>query len=193
MAKNGKHAGGRPKGAVSKKTLMLREVATKALEAGVTPLEVMLENMRYFHGQAQELLQKIIVNVDTDKLEEDDRQALLESMKSLGSFRKHAQECAVDAAPYLHAKLSNVTVQGDKDNPLFLVEQDAAYKTIEGTLAKAIASTAAGAVCPSELDQDRETKSADAARRRSKDQEPKSLVDLANARWERVRKNASGR
>jgi hypothetical protein len=47
MARGGKRPGaGRPKGSVEAKTVKRREVAEKALEQGITPLEVMLEAMR---------------------------------------------------------------------------------------------------------------------------------------------------
>jgi hypothetical protein len=47
VARGGKRPGaGRPKGTESPKTKRQREVATKALDEGITPLEVMLRAMR---------------------------------------------------------------------------------------------------------------------------------------------------
>lgn len=47
----GKRTGaGRPRGALSRKTL---EIAAKAVEKGITPLEVMLETMRDYWGQGE--------------------------------------------------------------------------------------------------------------------------------------------
>lgn len=51
---------GRKKGGLNKKTKLLREIAGKALTSGKTPLEVMLENMRFFHDKASELQAKIV-------------------------------------------------------------------------------------------------------------------------------------
>lgn len=89
---------GRKPGAATKKT---REIANKAAEAGVTPLEVMLENMRFAHGEAEQILLQILdagAEVPSG----------FDQFKELLRFRGMAQEAAKDAAPYIHAKLSSI-------------------------------------------------------------------------------------
>lgn len=81
----GKRKGaGRKPGSVTKKT---RETAEKALQDGITPLEVMLEAMN--------------------------------SARNAGDLQK-AASFARDAAPYMHAKLSNVqaAITGADGGPL---------------------------------------------------------------------------
>jgi hypothetical protein len=93
--------GGRRKGSLNRRTKALRAIAAEALESGVTPLEVMLENMRFFHAEAEELLARV-----TSGLEDDERSGdLLQLLAKLRHFRLEAQRCAVDAAPYLHPRL----------------------------------------------------------------------------------------
>lgn len=189
QGKKRKKLGGRKKGTLNKKTQAILDLSTRAIEAGVLPLEVMLDNMRYYHGQAQELLMKILADVDQGSLDQEEAVELVEAFKMLGSFRMKSQACAVDAAPFLHAKLSNVTVKGDEDNPLTIKEQEDAFKTIEGTLAKVIASTASGDAGESELDKSRPSKSVDSAG--EKPENGAAVVQMVNARWSRLRKNAS--
>jgi hypothetical protein len=47
---------GRKKGGINARTAALRNIADEALAAGITPLEVMLDNMRYYHGRAEGIL-----------------------------------------------------------------------------------------------------------------------------------------
>lgn len=185
LTKNKGAAGrGRPKGSLSKKTLALKQLAADAFNGGVMPLEVMLDNMRYYHGQAQETLIRIVAGIG-----KDDATELLEEFKLNLSYRMKAQECAVDVAPYLHSKLSNVTVKGDEENPLTIQERDAAFKTIEGTLAQVIAATASSDAGESELDGHRASKPVDSAGEKPENGE--AVVQMVNARWSRLRKNAS--
>lgn len=81
---------GRKKGSATKKT---REIADKAAEDGITPLEYMLQVMRQEPDpdlDARDLLQAITLRF----------------------------EAAKAAAPYIHPKLSSVEVKGDSDNPI---------------------------------------------------------------------------
>lgn len=108
--------GGREKGALNKKTLLIREIADRAVAKGITPLEVMLDNMRFYYSEADKLCAKILAMKDSTE------ETVL-ALKELCSFRKSAQECAVDAANYVHPKLTSVTVGGDPDNPLEMVHK----------------------------------------------------------------------
>ncbi|MEC9266722.1 MAG: hypothetical protein VX464_11735 [Pseudomonadota bacterium] len=88
MARGGKRPGaGRPKGSTNPVTEKRKEAAERALEDGVTPLEVMLDNMRWAHEKAAE---------------SDD------STEALKGYRAAACEWAKAAAPYVHPKLANI-------------------------------------------------------------------------------------
>src|SRR5437016_3860909 len=97
---------GHPKGKLGKRTLALRAIADEALAEGVTPIEVMLENMRFYHSESDKLLATIIAGVENGK----SPASLVEALSKLMWFRAEAQKCAVDAAPYLHPRLSSIAV-----------------------------------------------------------------------------------
>lgn len=131
-----KHAGGRPVGSVGQKTKLLRDIAAKALAAGITPAEVMLENMRFYHEKADVLQTAVITKIGKKKLDSEEAMELLTEFKEMGANRMKAQSCAVDAAPYFHARLSNVT--GDVTVTHKQEEAAAAYKVIEGILESSV-------------------------------------------------------
>lgn len=88
MSHGGKRNGaGRPKRGMTKKSV---EIARQAADEGITPLEVMVANMRR-HWEAKRY--------------------------------DEAQSCAVDAAPFMHAKLASVKHAGDAENPLTIVHE----------------------------------------------------------------------
>lgn len=98
--KRGKNGGarkgaGRPKGSASIRT---REAADRIAKTGALPVEVMVENMRYYWARR-----------NTGKLE------------AQHAARDRATEIAAQAAPYLHPKLNSVNVGGQADNPLLML------------------------------------------------------------------------
>src|SRR3954467_15326950 len=113
MAHGGKRTGaGRPKGALTART---REVAERALAEGKAPLEIMLDNMRHFQQvalDAEATLEGLTAAEFTGKVTaetpEEQFKALLAQVKKTVSFRQVAQECARDAAPYVHPKLASI-------------------------------------------------------------------------------------
>ena len=96
----GKRPGaGRKPGALTRKN---REIAEKAAAQGITPLEVLLEHMRWAHDKAVAL------------------RAAPEENNALEAINAAAVavSAAEKAAPYMHAKLAAVQHSGDKDNPV---------------------------------------------------------------------------
>jgi hypothetical protein len=89
---------GRKAGSATKKT---REIADRAAASGVTPLDVMLDNMLFAHRQAGDVLAKLI----EAGAEVPDG---FDSFKELMRFRTMAQDAAKDAAPYMHPRLAAV-------------------------------------------------------------------------------------
>ena len=84
--------GGRRKGSLNKTTTAMREVTNKALAAGITPMQVMLDNMRYFYSQA------LVADTEIARIE----------------LRTLAQACAKDVSPYVHPKLATVEYKDEK-------------------------------------------------------------------------------
>ena len=118
MPKGGKRAGaGRPAGAVTKRT---RAVADRALAEGKAPLEVMLENMWHFQQVALDA-EAVIESMNEEQVaslgetHEEQFKALLAKVKQAAGLRQMAHECARDAAPFMHARLSAVQHSGQID------------------------------------------------------------------------------
>lgn len=87
----GKKTGGRQKGAANVRT---REIADKAVKGGITPLEVLLEEMRIMHKTVTELR----ASKDFDPL------ILVQNVSELRSL-------AQAAAPYIHPRLQSSQVK----------------------------------------------------------------------------------
>lgn len=126
MPRGGSRDGaGRPAGAVTKRT---REIADRALAEGKAPLEVMLDNMRHFQQVALDA-EAAIAAMDESTVatlgqtHEEQFKALLAKVKQAAGLRVMAHECARDAAPFMHAKLSTVSVGGDPENPLEMIHK----------------------------------------------------------------------
>lgn len=91
--RGGKRDGsGRKPGTANVKT---REIADKAIEEGVTPLEVMLKTMRTYVEAAEKL--------GLGKVEAVDGEVITQL-----SLLTEASKVAKDAAPYIHPRLSAV-------------------------------------------------------------------------------------
>ena len=127
-----KRGRGRPAGSVSQRTKAMRDITNEAILDGITPVEVMLENMRFYHEKADVLLTAIVAGVKGNKKSME----LLAALKELGSFKDKAQTCAVDAAPYCHPRLSATNVSGEITHKV--EEAQEAFKTIAGVLDAAV-------------------------------------------------------
>lgn len=94
MARGGKRAGaGRKPGAATRRT---RAVAERASATGLTPLDVMLDVMRFQHALARS---------EMEKGEEARVNVVAAAMSA-------AVAAARDAAPYMHPRLAPVAAQG---------------------------------------------------------------------------------
>lgn len=109
MPRGGARKGaGRPKGALTVRT---RKIADEAAQRGMMPLEVMLDNMRFHYTEATEFMQRLIDRAsEAGPIEPKELKGLLSYLEGV---RSKAQDCARDAAPYLHPRLANVQVQAE--------------------------------------------------------------------------------
>lgn len=122
MARGGKREGsGRKTGAVTKRT---REIADKALADGISPLEVMLDNMRHFQKVALDA-EAILAGLTAEEFSgerdlkpEEQFKLLLAEVKKAAGFRQMAQECARDAGAYMHPKLAAIEHTGANGGPI---------------------------------------------------------------------------
>lgn len=121
MAHGGKREGsGRKAGALTKRT---RETAERALAEGLSPLDIMLQNMRHFQQvamDAEATLEGLTAEEITGQAATPDDQfkLLLAKAKQAAGLRQMATECARDAAPYIHPKLSAISHSGPDGGPV---------------------------------------------------------------------------
>lgn len=78
-----------------------------------SPLDVMLRNMWFWDEAAQDLEQRLKSHFEDmvnsgEVPDEDTLERLKELLKNSTTARENAQRCAVDAAPYVHAKFQSV-------------------------------------------------------------------------------------
>ena len=127
MPRGGKRDGaGRPVGALTTRT---REVAAKAIAEGMSPLEIMLQNMAHFQQVALDAestldgltASEFSTQVPGDASPEEQFKFLLAQVKKTAGFRQLAQDAARDAAPYVHPKLASIEHSGE----LKLTHEDA--------------------------------------------------------------------
>lgn len=101
-AKPGERRGGRAKGVKNKASI---ERQQKIEASGITPLDVMIENMRFAHHEAGRVLGGLI---DRGSPMPDDYVEFKEVLR----LRMMAQECAKDAAAYVHPKFAAIDDKG---------------------------------------------------------------------------------
>jgi hypothetical protein len=121
VARGGKREGaGRKKGALTVRT---QDAAARALAEGSTPLDVMLANMRHFQQVALDA-EATIEGLTAEEISgqaatpQDQFKLLLAKAKQAAGLRQMAHECARDAAPYIHPKLSAVAHTGPDGGPI---------------------------------------------------------------------------
>lgn len=124
--KGGKREGaGRPSGA---STQLTRFELNKVAKSGKAPIDIMLKNMWWWDEQADAIGEQIQSSMaDLQLISDDDKklEELNKLKKKLDAFthaRDKAQACAVDAAPFCHAKLQSVAVKSDNKGKILEVE-----------------------------------------------------------------------
>lgn len=103
---------GRKRGSLTKKTI---KIAAEAAERGITPLEVMLENMRWWHQEAGFLIKTA---EETARQGGVEPAVILDLLRKIGDARHHAGEAARDAAPYMHPRLASIDHGTKNGQPL---------------------------------------------------------------------------
>jgi hypothetical protein len=120
---SGKKTGGRRKGTQNKATTKALALQAVAEKLGVTPLDIMLENMRHFQMAAHSA-EAVLEGLTAEDLQSrtmepaEQFKALLAEVKKVAGLRQMAQECARDAAPYLHHRLASVVHTGKDGGPI---------------------------------------------------------------------------
>lgn len=126
----GRKTGGRRKGTPNK-TTTAREAEIAA--SGTTPLEVMLTNMRFYHQEAIDLVNKLITDgaPPAEPAEEGEpgevNKGLVEQLRTILTLRKLAGEEAARAAPYVHPRIGYDSGEGTGDPDFVPLAERLAY------------------------------------------------------------------
>jgi hypothetical protein len=90
---------------------------------GISPLEVMLGNMRHFQKVALDA-EAVLDGLTADEVEQMGDtpelrfKAMLAKVKSAAGLRQMAQQCASDAAAFMHPKLAAIEHTGANGGPI---------------------------------------------------------------------------
>lgn len=104
--RGGKQPGaGRPKGAVSRRT---QDLIDRCASEGVMPLDVFLNDMRYFYNLGENKMRVAEETAPGNKQAKEFRAAT--------ALKEIARECARDAAPFLHPKLASLQANVNVNN-----------------------------------------------------------------------------
>lgn len=99
--------GGRPKGEANR---LSRRRINEIHSLGETPVDVMLDNMLFWHRKVQMLMPKIEHAVV--QLEDSEGLAELNGLiRTMLAARENSQKCAVDMAPFCHPRLQAIAIQ----------------------------------------------------------------------------------
>lgn len=150
MPRGGKRENaGRKPGSTTQKT---REIADKAAKEGILPLDVMLNNMRFYYERAEVAFNKLLDGVlpaeviaaeGQGKIADDDKPlTVIDVLKLVLSLRERAEVAAKDAAPYLHPRINSIEAGGGGgEEHVPLAERLAAYEredAIAGSAGKVV-------------------------------------------------------
>ena len=110
---------GRPKGAATVKTRIVANHIAKSGEP--LPLEVMIDNMLFWHQEAKKFEQQLmsVLSRNLDQATAETAKEVATALNQVIACRDKSQACAVDAAPYIHAKLASIHYREEAEaNPL---------------------------------------------------------------------------
>jgi hypothetical protein len=131
----GKREGsGRKKGGQNKNLLepLTRVRAKEVWDTGNAPLDIMLGNMMFWHSHSENLKDRILALLDEAQsakaagdAEGPDLEKLQQLVKNHLEARLNSQECAKDAAPYVHPRLSSIAIKpaGNTDDVIVIEAQ----------------------------------------------------------------------
>lgn len=103
---------GRKPASHSKKAQALKKLTDKMIHEEQVPLRVMMNNMVHYVEEANGIEKQFEAQMaeNAARFSEDGFLKALELLSKIGDARMKAQKCAVDAAPFIHPKLANITM-----------------------------------------------------------------------------------
>lgn len=116
--RNGKK-GGRPAGSSSALSRVTEYKARELAAKNEMPLDVMFDNMNFWRKSAESVTRRIEEFLDAVTAEggftPESLDEINKLLRKLVEFRDKAQGCAVDAAPYVHPRLTALAVKSVND------------------------------------------------------------------------------
>ena len=82
-----------------------QERAKSRIRLSKKALEVMLDNMRFYHGEAEEVLSVLLAGDSNAADGDGSNQGIIDGIKGVLELRKRAGEEAARAAPYMHTRM----------------------------------------------------------------------------------------
>jgi hypothetical protein len=89
------------------------------VQQGISALDVMADNMLFWHRNVHDLTSRLsntVLNIE----DPDERKTAYNLIKLLLQARENSQRCAVDLAPYIHAKLQSIQMSTEVDKTVTL-------------------------------------------------------------------------
>ena len=92
-----------------------------------SPLDVMLRNMWFWDEAAQAMEQRVVVMMDDVQRMEDGEEktealaAVRDLVKEFLGSRENAQRCAVDCAPYIHARFQSIMFKDESKQEALVI------------------------------------------------------------------------
>lgn len=121
--KDGQPSKKSPGRAVGAATRITRMRANEIAASGESPLDVMYENMLFWHHASQSIAEQI-AKLGSSLKNEDQKSSFLKLLEQFLQARENSQRCAVDAAPYIHPKLASIAFKGELNHKMQKITSD---------------------------------------------------------------------
>ena len=110
---------------MSQRRKLMKQISMDMLKREKVPLRIMLLNMDYYDEEAQSYERIIHEKIAEIKMDGDQLLECLRLMEKLGDARMKAQHCAMQAAPYMHARFAHIHHTSEKvEQPKVLPPDD---------------------------------------------------------------------
>lgn len=100
-----------------------RDIVERLKSDGITPLEIMVHNMRFAHGRANEMFSDMQRLLKQPMLGFAEREKLMEAMREHVRWINLSQQYACDAAPYMHPKLATVELNTNENKSISVIQR----------------------------------------------------------------------
>ncbi len=130
MARGGARPGSGPKPTVRNQATA--RLIQEAADDGVLPLKMLLDSLRFYSRQVDELLAKLLTEgappVEKAEGEDEPHADIIEALKQALGIRKRMEEVAAMALPYCHPRQGNA-IENERANDFVpLAERIAQYQ-----------------------------------------------------------------